>query len=239
MQISVVQIHSWDVHTQFHPSVLRNGILILLLPVSAVTVPASALSCFSDPELQILRSFSSASAQERFLKGHLLLKRVGSYCTGLPENSFSLLPDRHGKLTWKLPLSFNLTHSGDWIAAAFSFCAEIGIDLEDYHAKKTPYTESFLHRVFHPKELLLLERASALEQQALFFRLWTLKEALLKGTGDGLTVSTASFCLQPDSDLTDTWRAEDAHKLYTNWHLISFCPSEKCVCSLAYRLRRN
>ena len=242
MKISVIQIHSWDFHTQFHPSFLQKGILILLLPANTAAITSSALSCFSEAELQILRSFSSSAAQERFLKGHLLLKHAGAYCTGLPEASFSLTPGWHGKLTWPLPLCFNLTHSGNWIAAAFSFCAEVGIDLEDYHAKKTPSKESFLHRVFHPKELALLEKGSTQEQQDLFFRLWTMKEAFLKGTGDGLTVPPSTFCLEPDPNtphMAGTWHVEDACDLYADWHLSSFQPTEKCVCSLSYRLRRN
>ena len=64
---------------------------------------------------------------------------------------------------------------------------EIGVDLQKLtpvHAGVTPMAERF----FHPEDLALLRNAKDAEEQLkLFFRIWTIKEAYLKCTGEGLS----------------------------------------------------
>ena len=64
---------------------------------------------------------------------------------------------------------------------------EIGVDLQ----KLTPVRAGVIpmaERFFHSEDLALLRNTkNAKEQLKLFFRIWTIKEACLKCTGEGLS----------------------------------------------------
>ena len=85
-------------------------------------------------------------------------------------------------------LYLNLSHAGAYIAA---ICGEssVGIDVEQIREPRLAVARRF----FTEREWKLLEEAEREERAALFFRIWTLKEAFLKTTGEGLTRELASF----------------------------------------------
>jgi phosphopantetheinyl transferase len=78
--------------------------------------------------------------------------------------------------------SFNLSHSGDAIAIAVAG-TDIGVDIERVRPLRHP--QEVARHVFHPQELAWL--AAQPESMRAFFRLWTLKEALLKAAGTGFS----------------------------------------------------
>lgn len=75
---------------------------------------------------------------------------------------------------------FNISHSGEYAVAAVSEY-EIGIDIE----KIRPYRNGVAKRCFSEKEKELLQNRN--EKEKIFFYIWTLKEAYLKATGEGIT----------------------------------------------------
>lgn len=237
MQIHIAQVSSWDFHTQQNPAYFNNGIQIWLLSLDDCPLTEREYALFSAEELQKAGSYTSSDRQMCYLKGHLLIKRIGAHFSGIPEASLILKTGTHGKPGWELPLSFNLSHSGKWIAAAFSFSYEVGIDLEQ--EKKTPHPESFVHRFFHPDEAKCWETAPADEKETLFFRYWTMKEALLKGTGNGLSVSTRDFCLTPQDPSNAVWKANHPLELYSSWCLSPFHAPDGFIGSVAYRVLKN
>ena len=82
---------------------------------------------------------------------------------------------------------YNFSDSGDYLVLAVSPDHEIGVDLQ----KITPVHAGVLRtakRFFHPDDLRLLQnQKDAEEQLSLFFRIWTVKEAFVKCTGEGLS----------------------------------------------------
>lgn len=82
---------------------------------------------------------------------------------------------------------YNFSDSGDYLVLAVSPEHEIGVDLQ----KLTPVRAGVIpmaERFFHPEDLALLRNTKdAKEQLKLFFRIWTIKEACLKCTGEGLS----------------------------------------------------
>ncbi len=82
-------------------------------------------------------------------------------------------------------LSFNLSHSQDFALYALSINDSIGVDLECI--KSTTDVLSLAQRFFSLREYTVIKSAPREQQQQLFFRYWTCKEAYLKATGMGLT----------------------------------------------------
>ena len=96
-------------------------------------------------------------------------------------------------------ISFNLSHSEEQIAFAFSFSSPVGIDIEKI--RENARSSHLVHRFFHPDEELRFAHLPEWESTQLFFRYWTIREAFLKGIGTGFTISADSFRIDEiDSD---------------------------------------
>lgn len=85
------------------------------------------------------------------------------------------------------PVFFSLSHSGGVACAAISD-GRVGVDLECIR----PIRPALVQRVLAPSEQRQL--ADAVPQGVCFFHFWTLKEAYLKFTGEGLRSDMEALC---------------------------------------------
>lgn len=90
-----------------------------------------------------------------------------------------------------IPLWFNLSHSRDQAYLAVTSFAEVGLDIEIQHSR--PKYLELAMRFFHKNEIRALEEMDVKNGQLLFLKLWTIKEALVKESGEGLTNKLASI----------------------------------------------
>ena len=88
---------------------------------------------------------------------------------------------------------FNITHGGNLVAVAFCERHEVGIDVEAVNRKVNPM---IAERYFTPAEAEFLQKMPSQQRSHAFLRLWTVKEAYLKMTGDGLSKPLNSFEIQ-------------------------------------------
>ena len=90
-----------------------------------------------------------------------------------------------------LPVAFNVTHSGEHGLIALAPAGRVGVDAEDYvpHRKLDELAEA----VFGPNERADVSATSGGDRVRLFFRLWTLKEAVTKAVGTGLSLDVSRF----------------------------------------------
>lgn len=106
-------------------------------------------------------------------------------------------------------IKYNLSHSGDYVVCAVSN-KEIGVDVEEIKHMRL----SVAKRFFHEKEYVYLEQHSGVEQEVLFFILWTLKESYVKYLGVGLTKEINTFYFEvDDKELTNVVRDSNFKKL--------------------------
>ena len=103
------------------------------------------------------------------------------YRIGIPELSRS--KGEHGKPYFHThpEIHFNISHSGDLVMCAVSDF-EIGIDIQD---KTRMNTDRIAKKVMSPDEYEKYLASS--ERMEFFFRVWVMKEAYVKWTGDGIT----------------------------------------------------
>ena len=87
--------------------------------------------------------------------------------------------------------SFNVSHSGEHGLIAFADRDGLGVDLE----VRTPGRDfdGIGSCVYGPQERRALSAASGPAKVELFYRLWSLKEALIKALGTGFSLSPARF----------------------------------------------
>ena len=90
------------------------------------------------------------------------------------------------------PISFNVSHSGNHGLIGLCKGGRVGVDIEEWDTDRNllPLVETALT----PAERAAVELTeSAINRQRLFFRLWTIKEALIKAVGMGLSLDMSSF----------------------------------------------
>lgn len=102
----------------------------------------------------------------------------------------------NGKPSIDAPLHFNVSHSGELAFYAFSEDGPLGCDLEQ--VRPLPDLAAIVSRWFAPAECELILHAA--DREDLFYRYWTLKEAVLKGLGTGITLLSCDFALHAEGE---------------------------------------
>jgi len=108
-------------------------------------------------------------------------------------------------------LKFNISHSKDMIAVAFSN-NEIGIDIEKLRKCNT----KIANRYFAKAEIDYIN-CSVFNKNKRFFEIWTKKEAFLKKSGTGITVPLNSF------DVTSEEISKDIKTFIRKDFIVSVC----------------
>ena len=85
---------------------------------------------------------------------------------------------------------FNLSHSGKYVVCAIAEEA-IGIDIQQIKESRINTAKRF----FAKFEWEQIEQESLKEQQALFSKLWAMKESYIKYTGLGMKQGLNTFCI--------------------------------------------
>ena len=212
----------------------HNEIHIWIFSIEKHALLTEDMKNLPDFELKRADSFKREKDRLRYLVSRSLLRKILSLYFQLPASSFVFEKGEHGKpyLADKR-IHFNLSHSEDYIALAFSMDSPVGIDIE----KKRPNSriESLVKRFFHPDEAKSFSLLNEQEKTDFMFRRWTVREAFLKGVGCGLTMSPRSFlvtsCPEDFSAFSITKSQED----YSSWHIV--CVPSPCdyYCSVAYQ----
>ncbi len=88
-------------------------------------------------------------------------------------------------------MGFSVSHSGGHGLIALVPHGRIGVDVEERTPRRNLNDD--IRLLFAPGERAELEAADEDRRTDLFYRLWTLKEAVLKAAGLGLGLDTAGF----------------------------------------------
>ena len=144
------------------------------------------------PEKQgALGAFKNACARRESLLGWGLLAFAWNELhpqQKMPEVSFS----KSGKPFFKDgSLCFSLSHTDTVVCLALSETGEIGVDAQTL---KEP-SDALVRRVLTEAEQAALARST--DKALLFTRFWTMKEAFVKQTGEGLSRPFASLDFAP------------------------------------------
>lgn len=89
------------------------------------------------------------------------------------------------------PVGFSVSHSGGHGLIALVPHGRVGVDVEERTPRRNLNDD--IRLLFAPRERAELEAADGDRKTDLFYRLWTLKEAVLKASGLGLGLDTAGF----------------------------------------------
>ena len=88
-------------------------------------------------------------------------------------------------------ISFNVTHSGQHGLIALAPSGRLGVDIEEHATRRD--LDRLITTVLGPGEQAELASARGYRKLHQFFRLWTLKEALIKALGLGFSLDPSRF----------------------------------------------
>ena len=151
-----------------------------------------AQALLSDDERARQRSFVSPELRRRFGAARAGLRTLLGRHLDLDPRSLAFATNEFGKprLAGDGQVHFNLSHCEERAVLAISN-AEVGIDLE----RERPIEHVDLaRRYFHRHEVAAITALrDEAEQRRAFFLVWTLKEAVVKALGTGLSTPLDSF----------------------------------------------
>lgn len=153
--------------------------------------PRDAEQVLDAPERERAGRFRRAIDARRFVLGRAALRRVLAQYVGGDAASLALGVDAYGKPTLARGPAFNLSHSGTRALLAVCGSATVGVDIERVRPMETAV--ELASRFFAPGEAATIAAAPSMRRDAVFFRCWTRKEAVLKALGEGLQRDTASI----------------------------------------------
>lgn len=157
---------------------------------------AAALEWLDDQERARTQRFAYAGPRRRYELCRAALRAILCLRLGCTNVELALEASEHGKpyaIVGGLPapISFNVSHSGRHGLIALAPAGRLGVDIEE----RVPHRnlDLLVETMFSAEEQALLALARGSARMHLFFRLWTIKEALIKAHGMGMALNAARF----------------------------------------------
>ncbi len=186
---------------------------------------ATLCSLLSADELARAERLRIPEKARNFSLGRARLRQILARYLALSPAELSFTAGPYGKPAlagYGCDLQFNLAHSGAWMLLAISAGFPVGVDLEflDPALDFVPLAS----RYFSSAEQNLLAQAPPHRRRRTFFRLWTRKEAYLKGRGGGFSENTG------EDDASSDWRTRNF--FVRRDHVAALAMGSKEVCSI-------
>ncbi len=162
---------------------------------------AESLGWLDGPERSRWEGFGSLAARRRFVLCRSALRAVLCRHIGCANESLAFEVARHGKpfaLVYgrSAPVSFNVSHSGSHGLLVVAPKGRLGADVEERVPRRS--LESLIEGVLSPSERTELESLDEPQKLHAIYRFWTIKEALLKAHGTGLSMRASALELPED-----------------------------------------
>lgn len=150
-----------------------------------------------DEERASADRFKFEGNRVQYIVAHALTRLAIGQALSIDPTSLGFVAGAKGKpealvRSRPAPVSFNLSHTK--VAVGVAVIAQAGVavgyDIE-WTGRKVDL--AIADRYFRPEEVAWIAGLGAPLQPSGFLRLWTLKEALIKATGEGLSRDLASF----------------------------------------------
>lgn len=194
------------------------------------------LACLDASERDRASRFHFERDRLRFVAAHARLRRLLGRYTNSPDAELRFVHGPSGKPeldsgAGRPLVSFNLARSGGWAVAAVTAGAPVGVDLEAL--RDFPEHEDIARCHFAPAEIEALSRLPALDRAEGFLAVWTLKEAWLKATGDGLSAPLSRFDVLSDPGFV---RKVAPSERIAGWRSFGLRPAPDIVAALSVQM---
>jgi 4'-phosphopantetheinyl transferase len=171
-------------------SLARNTVELLFVSINVTLSDlARLLAVLTSAEADRAARFHHDADRRRNIVGRAVLRHLLSRHFGVEPQAFRFELRENGKpFLPQSEIHFNVSHSGEVVAIALAV-NELRVDIEAKH--RIPEIAAIAGRFFSKDEA---ERVcAATDTTAEFFRIWTMKEAVVKASGQGLGLPLDCF----------------------------------------------
>jgi 4'-phosphopantetheinyl transferase len=167
----------------------ERSIDVWLRPPDVQAMDSGYWETLSKTEKERACRFQFQNDRKRYTESHGFLRQVlAVYCNCQPvELEFDEGP--YGKPLLTFPeglLEFNISHSGGCTLIGVTRQHACGVDIE--RLRQNVAITNIVSDWFSPEERRLIDSVPADHQIQTFFRIWTMKEAVVKAMGAGMSV---------------------------------------------------
>jgi 4'-phosphopantetheinyl transferase len=225
---------------QLLPDLLQSPIPLIAGQVHLWLLDIQQFSNHAMKQALEMMSGDEHERAQKFLRGKneyiasrwLLRKVLGLYLQESPETVVFKRSEKGKPYVPGSSLQFNLSHSGHWAVLAVARNMQIGIDVEQ--GKHSRDLAGIAANYYHPDEFTQLQQRQGEEQTRFFYQLWTLKEALLKAMGVGISagLENLNFHLR-DSITVDISPTLGATSITDKWQFHQWQLPDTSYCALA------
>ena len=217
-----------------------TSIALSIWPLSVSHSRLDALrGLLSTEERSRAQRFRSPEAKRDYVVAHGVARELLSFECECAPGDIKFISARGGKPEIEAPSGaprFSLAHGGQLVALAACRLGPLGVDIEPI----APVNDDLVCSAFSKREAAALGNVPAALKPTAFLRGWTLKEAYLKGTGEGLPGGLESLELSIQSDAMVAPRAlRGSAKAILDWQFFSFEPAPGFVGAVAVYARRR
>lgn len=157
-----------------------------------------AVSRLNTGEQMHRHRFRSARRKREFSLCRAALRAIVCHRLDCPNRDLSFGLSRYGKPFalvggTRVPVSFNLSHSGLHGLIAVDRAGRIGVDVEVRLPR--PDLWDTVRTIMTPIEARTLSRCPKAEKDHQLYRIWTLKEAIAKAVGMGFSLDLTGFSI--------------------------------------------
>jgi 4'-phosphopantetheinyl transferase len=162
----------------------------------------------SPEETARAQRFRSAQDRERYIVQHGVLRSLLAGYVGCGSRKVDILTSANGKPYLAGPdrdaIHFSASQSDAFAAFAFSLIGSIGVDIENM--RDIPDMLEIVERHFTSREQQAIFYSTESLRSALFYKLWTRKEAVLKAQGEGLLRPLDCVDVAACGDVSRPWK---------------------------------
>jgi 4'-phosphopantetheinyl transferase len=208
----------------------------------AGAAPASVEMCarlLSEDERQRAERFAFPALRQKYVLSRGLLRSLLGELLEIAAGDLTFAYGESGKPSLSAvprAIEFNMSHSGDMVAYAFTKTEPVGVDIE--HRRDLKDLEGIAKRFFAPAEYEEMISLDTAARPQAFFNGWTRKEAYIKALGRGLSLPLDSFrvSLRPGENaaLLDV---RDNPNEAQQWTIREFSPAEDYCGAIAVRVQ--
>ena len=157
---------------------------------------ANVVRWLNEEERSRWRNYRHDGARRRFALCRAALRAILCHQLGCSNEELAFGSSDQGKPYAAVhgnpaPISFNVSHSGLHGLIAFAAQGRLGVDVEERSSRV--HLNGLIRAVLSPGEQAELESARGHQKLHLFYFLWTIKEALVKALGTGLSLDMSRF----------------------------------------------
>ncbi|MEY9633415.1 4'-phosphopantetheinyl transferase [Bradyrhizobium japonicum] len=195
----------------------RNAVELLFVSIDVTpSVVARLLTFLTSAEADRAARFHRDEDRRRSIVGRAALRHLLSRHLGVEPQAFRFDLRENGKpFLPQSDIHFNVSHSGEVVAIALA-ANEVGIDIEAKH--HIPEMAAIAARFFSKNEAERVRAATDPTDE--FFRIWTMKEAVVKAAGQGLGLPLDCFTVPSSAPAPRPVIPVGEPPIMTNWFVV-------------------